>query len=761
MTRTRHRIAPSVKSAAAALAAAVVSATLHAGPPPPVHDEQDLPPELLTQPLVIYNRPYTGAVYSDYVPSAGDVEAPFAPAMARAEYEPMQIGVYVPAGQETLQDVTIELSCAVPCAVGRIHHFASREEMGWMVDLPDSQGKSWHAPCDPKLIAGRRARMPLHVLPVARIPSIEPGRSGAFWLTFKTDAATEAGRYAGTFTIRARGAMRRTVAFTLDVHPFVLPRPKVHYGMYYLPYQTPNAFRGPAFQKLYLADMVAHGMNFLDVDVHMPLLAQEGYSFQSSTPLDPAEANAWNSKATRAYLDSTFTPGDYQADGGYNALKLIGRRIRTGVAAGLIQRDHPCVAFAAGKVDDKAGALALLEQCRSAGNWPQFLLYMRDEPGRDVYADVTDWVGQWKRLGGPGIAAMSGQAAFMVGHVHNVWTVLSGQITPELLREAQRLRAQVWTYDFNLRTTNAEANRFSTGLYVWAFGLKGNMPFAYMSCDKQHQHPYFDANWKMSRPGGLGFAVPSAAGPVPGVGFEGWREGVDDVRTLQLLETRAAAAGKAHPVAQEVKNWLARLRTRCRKNRLQMYRYNAWGADYLDPHQDLAPGDYDAVRAQATQYILQLPAVVGEENPEPQKWTLPPVPPPESDAYAGATAAQCLAALRNGTVAQKRQAASALALREPKEALPALQELVGLLDEPQVRMVALRALARLGPRAAPAVPRLQLLLGSDDAFVRMAVAFVLSTIGQDAVTALEQCARDAEKDIAELAREALKALEQQ
>ena len=75
----------SLTSAAAAFTAAVVmvSATLQAGPPPPVHREQDLPPAVLARPVVVYNRPYTGAIYGDYVPSAEEGKVPFAPAIPR------------------------------------------------------------------------------------------------------------------------------------------------------------------------------------------------------------------------------------------------------------------------------------------------------------------------------------------------------------------------------------------------------------------------------------------------------------------------------------------------------------------------------------------------------------------------------------------------------------------------------------------------------------------------------------------------------
>ena len=83
---------------------------------------------------------------------------------------------------------------------------------------------------------------------------------------------------------------------------------------------------------------------------------------------------------------------------------------------------------------------------------------MRDEPGPNVFDEVNKHVSEWRRLGVTGIAAMSGLAVFVAGPAHHVCMVLAGQITPELLSEAERLEVEVWTYDYNLRITNAEAS---------------------------------------------------------------------------------------------------------------------------------------------------------------------------------------------------------------------------------------------------------------------------------------------------------------
>lgn len=165
------------------------------------------------------------------------------------------------------------------------------------------------------------------------------------------------------------------------------------------------------------------------------------------------------------------------------------------------------------------------------------------------------------------------------------------------------------------------------------------------------------------------------------------------------------------------------------------------------------------MQAQAVQYIEKLAPVAGEHNREPAEWSAPAATPLESDAYAGASVTACIEALRSGTITQKRQAASALALRELEQAVRALGDLIALVDEPAVRIVAMRALARLGPHAVPAIARLRQEIESDDSFIRVGTAYALSRIGPEAAPALQQCTTDPNPHIAGFAREALQKLE--
>ena len=149
-----------------------------AGPVPPVRSERELPEGLLTKPVVIYNRPYTAAIYSDYVPSEEEVQSPFEMVMAGNEYEPIQVGLYVPSDKTTLQDVSLQVKCDIPSQIGRIHYSPSREHR-WAgaEDKPRPKG-GWVWPVDRKLLVDRREHMPTFVIPRSDIEAIEPELSG-------------------------------------------------------------------------------------------------------------------------------------------------------------------------------------------------------------------------------------------------------------------------------------------------------------------------------------------------------------------------------------------------------------------------------------------------------------------------------------------------------------------------------------------------------------------------------------------------------
>ena len=68
---------------------------------PPLHDEAELG-GLLSSKLIPYSVDHNVQVFADYVPLTAETTVPFTIEMARNEYEPLQVGIYVPSGQAAL-----------------------------------------------------------------------------------------------------------------------------------------------------------------------------------------------------------------------------------------------------------------------------------------------------------------------------------------------------------------------------------------------------------------------------------------------------------------------------------------------------------------------------------------------------------------------------------------------------------------------------------------------------------------------------------
>lgn len=91
-----------------------LAGAMFGGPWPAVHEENNLPGQVLTGAMLVYHRTTTAPCFADYIPSAAEVAAPWTIAMAGAEYEPLQVGIYVPRERPALRNVRIEVRSDLP-----------------------------------------------------------------------------------------------------------------------------------------------------------------------------------------------------------------------------------------------------------------------------------------------------------------------------------------------------------------------------------------------------------------------------------------------------------------------------------------------------------------------------------------------------------------------------------------------------------------------------------------------------------------------
>jgi len=522
--------------------------------------------------------------------------------------------------------------------------------------------------------------------PTDHVGGIAQGRTAAFWLLFHADEHAKAGDHSGAIRISVDDERTSEIDLVVRVRSIRLPRPNIAFGLYHHMNLFSEEFIGEDLQRQYYRDMTEHGM--------------------TTCAIEPTD---WGPTVDEGRIQFDAWP--------------VGRMMGMMMEAGLTHEDVG-VMMIGGPIkmvaDKRAAAADLLEERRKHG-WPELLLYMRDEPPLSMFDQLEPWLTEWKRIPDiRNVAAMNSVAAYRIGYLHDVWVILNDQVTRELVKEARRLGSDVWTYAIDLRFTNPLANRYFAGLYTWGLGLGGNHPWAYRS-----------------------FIRPTKDGPVPSVGWEGRREGVDDYRYLQLLETWLAAAPSENPTAREARAWLSALRGRIGWN---FYHGSSLGdprlTDKLNPAPHIGVEEYDAIREKVAEYVRRLESVVKKPVPAPvHRIPKPIVGKYEPARFLDKSVAECVEGLSSSDVADRRSAASALALRG-RQAGTALPRLIELLDDEDVRFVALRAIEAIGPEAEPAVPALAGQLAHSDPFVRLAATMALTAIGPAGVESLEKSLED-------------------
>jgi hypothetical protein len=705
---------------------------------PPLRNEEALG-GLLSSRFISYGRDHNTPVFADHVPTFQETKPPFAAFTARDEYEPLQLGIYVPSGQSALSNVQISVSIDIPYHTGHLHY----------ADVPD-----WLDPQDNDFsYRGRRWAMPSYLVPGNMIKSIGAGQSGGYWITFRTDATTAAGVHNGHVTIRADGVAAVTRNISVTVRHFQLPRPKAKFGFYYhidriggtdVPVELNPPYRTKRYQQLYAQDMTAHGHNSVSIHGFLDLFGHREYVTTGRSTLTAAwDTGPWYDALRRTL--ALLEPEEY-GDGKVDPARLLEEQVEIFDHAGLIHPDLPLSASGGYAIDSKSVVANTLRKLTVANQWPELVMYLRDEPPPWSNAafprEVIDHILAFKRItNARNLTAMSGPSAASWGHIHDIWIMLAGQISQGVIAEAQRQGAEVWSYSFDFRITNPHANRYMTGLYTWGMDLGGNYAYCYQHGTVGEVNPlWLIAQERASANPGLGYIIPGPDGPIPGVGYEGRREGIDDYRYLQLLDARIAAA-PATEARSQARAWLTALKQTVAASVAKGVlagRYpcgNPWQADWYDPDFDHDPEDYRTIRETAADFIARLPAAAGELNVA----TVPtdyPASGWEGRAYDSSSIADCIAALKRGNKSQKRASATALSIRSDGAA--AVDALANLLSDEDARIPALRALRHMGPAAAAAEPAVADLMDDPDPFVRTTGLLTLLNLGDiDPKTFLE------------------------
>jgi hypothetical protein len=333
--------------------------------------------------------------------------------------------------------------------------------------------------------------------------SINEGDNQQFWVTVYAPPDAAPGVYDGTIEIRTNNASLKTIGLSVNILPFKLDPPAIEYGLYYrsqLVTQTPERvghdFKNEIEYKAEMEDIVKHGV-------------------------------------VSATITQSYDPGDRRL-----FEKCLDIRSRAGLKRSLY------MLWTGQYFDNIVKARQLVQFVRSQG-YNEVYFYGGDELRPDQAAARRT---SWQR-----IQSIGGKVFSSVNEPYGVADVLDLAIA--VGKRELRLAALYHSKGHKVFSSGVpqvgleepETYRRSYGIALWKSGYDGAMLYAY-------QHGFgciwndFDGYFRDHV-----FAYPTTNGVIDTIQWEGFREGIDDVRyltTLLNMIARAKAQGISTDTAE-------------------------------------------------------------------------------------------------------------------------------------------------------------------------------------------------------------------
>jgi hypothetical protein len=347
--------------------------------------------------------------------------------------------------------------------------------------------------------------------------SVADGQSQQFWVAVRVPDAATPGIYRGAIRLTAANCPPLEVVIVLEVYPFRLEQPVLQYSMYYggvLVSESETRVGGPDKSAAqYLGEMrnlKAHGVTHpLSIEPLGKMLDQAiELRKQAGIAVEPF------------YLESIST-GHRDTAASLEGLKEV---------VGIAKRQL------------------------AAHGIKEFYVYGQDEAAGEELRRERKAIQIVHETGGKVFVACYKGAFELVGDLLDLANI-SGPLAPT---EAEKWRAaghKAFSYgNPQVGPEQPETYRRNYGLALWKAGYDGAMDWIYQS---NTGNIYDDFDHPNSRD--MVFAYPTADGVIDTVQWEGFREGVDDVRYLTTL-LRAIERAKIMPerrgLADQAEQWL-------------------------------------------------------------------------------------------------------------------------------------------------------------------------------------------------------------
>jgi hypothetical protein len=436
--------------------------------------------------------------------------------------------------------------------------------------------------------------------------SLPANDTAQVYVTVQVPRATPPGEYRGTITLSFSDRPSTEVALRLEVLPLTLERPGICFFQYYSSSYIYPPYDGPRYQRLYLQNMRDHGFTGITLYNHCEF---------------PDGPGGWTVDVER------------QADGDplslADSLKMIKDTGLMTPGTPLVYlncysgQEHPDWRHGFGDFLGGAESVQALEAERKRRRWPEFLYYMIDEPGeekrnaaaRSIYERI------YRNLPVRTVTALGPLGIDRVGDLYRVWIASWGDLSDELIRQAQERQRELWTYECWSMAQLPEMARYYAGFWSYRCGVKGNGDWVYISTAQGREGPVYP---RLDEQGQLlhtdnwvfGYVLPGPQGPVDTIGLELRREGIDDFRYGELLDrlidrSRRSEDPKVKAAVARAQNLREEVRRRFHADAFRdMAGGYIWFHDYR-PQPELGLDEYDRLRRAVAQQCVVLAGEYG------------------------------------------------------------------------------------------------------------------------------------------------------
>ncbi len=360
--------------------------------------------------------------------------------------------------------------------------------------------------------------------PIVDTPELQPatihrGDAKQLWLTVQVPIDAKDGIYSGRLTITDDQGLREALDINLQVLPVDLHAPRIQYSIYYRGTlsDVPSISSERKGQEQFLAElrnMLAHGVTY--PTVYQPLnRAALGKTLEMRKHVKLDES-------TLFYL-GTGT-GNPQTSGELDGLK---RR------------------------------LSVIKEIAGEHGIERVYLYGVDEAKGEKLVSQRR---AWQLVRDEGIKVFTaGQAeAFpVVGDLLDL-LVMAGKLQRAQAESVHQIGHKIFSYA-NPPTgpENPEIFRRNYGLELWRNNYDGAMPYAYQDSMAFTWNDFDHARYRDHN-----FTYPTVDGVIDTIAWEGFREGIDDVRYVTTLEDMLETIPEPKaPVAVEASRYLESLRS--------------------------------------------------------------------------------------------------------------------------------------------------------------------------------------------------------